>query len=79
MGEHEASLEPALRAAVNDVPPKSVMRLPADEQQRLATLLADSRRHQQQRLQQALKDALGHLPRLLRGPVRRALFPKGDL
>lgn len=79
MGEQQASLDPALRAAVNDVPPPSVMRLSTEDQQRLATLLADSRRHQQQRLQQALKDALGHLPRLLRGPVRRALFPKGDL
>ncbi|MHA7833989.1 MAG: hypothetical protein ACX94A_05860 [Algiphilus sp.] len=79
MGEQEGSLDPALRAAINDVPPTSIARLPAKDQQRLATLLADSRRHQQQRLQQALKDALGHLPRLLRGPVRRALFPKGDI
>ncbi|MEQ9479262.1 MAG: hypothetical protein RIK00_08060 [Algiphilus sp.] len=79
MGEPQSSLEPALRAAVNDVPPHSITRLPAQDQQRLAVLLADSRQQQQARLQQALKSALGHLPRLLRAPVRRALFPKGDV
>jgi len=78
MGQ-QAQADQALRAAVNDEPPASLARLPAEEQRRLAQILEDSRQQQQARLQKSLKKALDHLPRLLRGPVRRVLFPKGDI
>lgn len=78
MGKN-AQADDALRAAVNDEPPASIAQLPTDAQRQLAKVLEDSRLQQQARLQKSLKDALNHLPRLLRGPVRRVLFPKGDI
>lgn len=76
---NNAQADDALRAAVNDEPPVSIAQLPTQAQRQLATILDNSRQQQQARLQKSLKDALNHLPRLLRGPVRRVLFPKGDI
>ena len=71
--------EAELRSAVGAEPPVPVAELVAASQHALAELIADSRQRQQQQLQKALEDALGYLPRLLRAPVRRVLFPKrGD-
>ncbi|MCK5770972.1 hypothetical protein [Algiphilus sp.] len=69
----------ALRRAIDDEPPPGVDALDDASAQALATLIEDSRRAQQRQLQDALERALGYLPRLLRGPVRRVLFPRrGD-
>lgn len=69
-------LEAALRDAIGGEPPAEVAELDAAKQRVLAELIADSRQRQQQQLQKALENALAHLPRLLRAPVRRVLFPK---
>lgn len=69
-------VDAALRGAIGAEPPAPVAELGATEQRALAALIADSRQRQQQQLQKALEDALGYLPRLLRAPVRRVLFPK---
>lgn len=70
------NIDAALRDAIGGEPPAEVAELEAAEQRVLAELIADSRQRQQQQLQKALEDALGYLPRLLRAPVRRVLFPK---
>ena len=41
----------------------------------LATMLRDARRRQQRQLTTAFEAALGHIPMLLRAPVRKILFP----
>ena len=41
----------------------------------LADAVRNARRHQRAQLERALTEALGHLPALLRGPVRKILFP----
>lgn len=69
-------VDEALRAAIGGEPPDSVAQLDHDAQRALGTLIADSRNRQQQQLGKALEDALGYLPRMLRAPVRRVLFPK---
>jgi hypothetical protein len=45
------------------------------ETQALTTALQRARRRQQEQLQQAFEAALGHIPMLLRGPVRKILLP----
>jgi hypothetical protein len=49
--------------------------LDAAETQALTAALQAARRRQQQQLQQAFEAALGHIPMLLRGPVRKILLP----
>lgn len=49
--------------------------LDAAETQALTAALQSARRKQQQQLQQAFEAALGHIPMLLRGPVRKILLP----
>lgn len=68
--------EASLRKVIGGAPPPDVAALDAASQAELAELIAASRQRQQQQLGKALEDALGHLPRLLRAPVRRVLFPK---
>lgn len=66
----------ALREAIGGEAPQAFEALDAEALQDLAGLIESSRRRQQQALQQSLEDALRYLPRLLRGPVRRILFPE---
>ncbi len=47
---------------------------PADIQA-LTQSLRQARRNQQKQLQRAFEAALGHVPMLLRGPVRKILVP----
>lgn len=52
-----------------------VLALLSDEESaELATLLREARRNQQQALDASLDEALGHLPRLIRGTARKILF-----
>lgn len=68
-----------LRGALGGEPPTELASLDKASQRELGALIADSRARQQKQLQKALENALGYLPRLLRGPVRRVLFPRsGD-
>lgn len=51
--------------------PPAGLSLSDDEQQRLADLILTARKDQGEELQASLLSALDHLPRLLRGPVRK--------
>lgn len=55
--------------------PAGIAALDGDLQIALATLLAESQQRQRSQLEAALEAALGHVPRVLRGAVRRVLFP----
>lgn len=50
--------------------------LDADDLQALTDAMRKARRSQQQQLAHALEAALGHVPALLRGPVRKILLPQ---
>jgi hypothetical protein len=60
-----------LRVQLGATPPKGLEALSDDEAHDLAAALRDARTRQSTALQQAMRDALNHVPRLLRGPVRR--------
>lgn len=51
--------------------PPAGLSLSDGEQQRLADLILAARKAQGEELQASLLSALDHLPRLLRGPVRK--------
>jgi hypothetical protein len=53
----------------------SLEALDARELDTLTAAVREARRTQQRQLTQAMEAALGHLPALLRGPVRRILLP----
>lgn len=53
--------------------PAGITGLRADQQQLLADALGDARRKQGQELTDAAEGALSYVPKLLRGPVRRAV------
>jgi hypothetical protein len=55
-------------------PPGLIAALDDDEIERLAGLLAAAREEQAAELDRAMDDALGYVPRLARGTVRRLLF-----
>lgn len=61
----------ALRAQLGDGIPEAVRALAEDDLRHLAEAMQDARRRQAQALAEAGERALGHIPRLLRGPVRR--------
>ena len=54
-------------------PPQDIAVLKADEVGVLVEALQRARRHQKDQLKQAMEQALGHLPLLLRAPVRKIL------
>ena len=54
-------------------PPQDIAVLKADEVAALVEALRQARRHQKDQLKQAMEKALGHLPLLLRAPVRKIL------
>jgi hypothetical protein len=62
-----------LRKELRATPPPSVEGLTAEELETLSRLLRAAREQQRAALERAIDDGLGFLPRLLRGPVKRAL------
>jgi hypothetical protein len=68
-GKALRALEVELRASA----PESLKRLSDQQLQDLASAVRDARHRQAAELMAAGDKALGHVPRLLRGPVRRVL------
>ena len=62
-----------LRAELGAAPPKGLGVLEDDELRALADALREARRRQSAALEAAAGQALGHVPRLIRGPVRKIL------
>jgi hypothetical protein len=63
----------ALRAELGAAPPKGLDALSDDEIADLAAALHDARARDKAALAKAMQDALQHVPRLLRGPVRKMI------
>ena len=63
----------ALQAALDRAPPAGLEALTADELERLAKLLTEAKQRQKAQVDTALTESLGHIPLLLRGPVRKIL------
>jgi hypothetical protein len=61
----------ALRAQLGGSAPKALRQLSGDELTDLANAVRTARRRQTKALADAGERALGHIPRLLRGPVRK--------
>lgn len=61
----------ALRAQLGDSAPDSLRTLSDPELRDLSDALADARHRQAAALAEAGDRALGHIPRLLRGPIKR--------
>jgi predicted DNA-binding transcriptional regulator YafY len=61
----------ALRAELGAAPPKGLDALTDDEIADLAAALHEARARDKAALAKAMRDALQHIPRLLRGPVRK--------
>lgn len=70
MSEPLADLETVLHAA----PPAELAALPPDAIADLAAAIRTARREQGAALEAAGEQALTHVPRLLRGPVKKVLF-----
>lgn len=64
-----------LQAVLGEPPPPSIEQLDADAQAALAGLLTTAIEAQQTAMETALEDSLRYVPALLRGAVRRVLFP----
>jgi ribosomal 50S subunit-associated protein YjgA (DUF615 family) len=63
----------ALRARLGDTPPAALRALAGPQLEDLVTAVTDARRRQGEALAAAGERALGYIPRLLRGPVRRVM------
>lgn len=63
----------SLAERVDGVLPAGIAALSAERQQWLSDALGDARREQGRELQTAAEDSLRFVPRLLRGPVRKAV------
>ena len=61
----------ALRAQLGDTAPDSLRTLSDTELRDLSAALADARHRQAAALAEAGDRALSHIPRLLRGPIKR--------
>jgi hypothetical protein len=61
----------ALRAKLGDAAPDSLRSLSDAELKDLSAALADARHRQAAALAEAGDRALSHIPRLLRGPIKR--------
>jgi hypothetical protein len=70
-GSARKALEEQLGAKV---PKGLAAALSDDELARLADAVRQAREVQARELDKALEDALGHIPRLARGPIRRIVF-----
>lgn len=62
-----------LRAQLGGTVPEGLRQLDGEQLQDLADAVKDARRRQAAALAQAGDRALGHIPRLLRGPIRRVV------
>jgi hypothetical protein len=62
-----------LAAQLRAPPPPGLACLRPEQLEDLANAVRDARRHQAAALAAAGEQALGHIPRLLRGPVRKFL------
>ncbi|MDQ6835961.1 MAG: hypothetical protein M3016_07205 [Actinomycetota bacterium] len=60
-----------LRAQLGGQPPEGLRMLTGEQLADLAEAIGDARRRQNRALAAAGERALSHIPRLLRGPVRR--------
>ena len=70
-----ASARKAIEQALGAKVPKGVASsLGDDELLRLATMISAAREQQARELDEALENALGHIPRLMRGAIRRIVF-----
>lgn len=65
---------PNLQAVLGSPPAPRIADLDAEDQQRLASLVGRARDEQSRALDAAIEGGLKHIPRPLRGVVRRALF-----
>lgn len=63
----------ALATQLRDAPPESLAQLDEARLTDLAGAVRDARRRQAAELAAAGEKAFGHIPRLLRGPIRRFL------
>lgn len=70
----EEALEPLRRALHGAEPPEEMARLTESELEELAAAIETMHRHQEEALQQAMEDALSHVPGMLRKSVRKMLF-----
>lgn len=61
----------ALRARLNSEPPEAIHSLSGAQLADLTSAITDARRRQGEALAAAGERALHHVPRLLRGPIRR--------
>lgn len=71
----DSSSQSKLETVLQAPPPDAIAQLDSDKQAALAALLEDAGARQQQAMETALEDALSYVPALLRGSVRRVLFP----
>jgi hypothetical protein len=69
------STEPmrALEGQLRANPPSGLEALAPEELRDLADAIRTARRRQAQALNHAADQALGHIPRLLRGPIRKIM------
>jgi hypothetical protein len=63
----------ALRQQLNGKVPMALRELEDEHLEHLASAVHEARRRQGQALAEAGERALGHIPRLLRGPIRRVM------
>ena len=63
----------ALEAELGVPPPPNLTQLDDDQLRELAAAIHDARRRQAKELAAARAKSLQHIPRLLRGPVRRVV------
>ncbi|HET9103622.1 MAG TPA: hypothetical protein VFN55_09735 [Solirubrobacteraceae bacterium] len=62
---------PALRRALGGSAPEGLRALADDDLDHLAAAILDARRRQGRALAEAGERSLSHIPRLLRGPIRK--------
>lgn len=65
----------ALRKELSGKPLPDLSPLAAEDLKALTEAVRRARRNQQAALQRAFEAALGHIPALLRGPVKKILLP----
>jgi hypothetical protein len=63
----------ALRAQLGETAPDALRALTEEELRDLGAAIADARHRQAAALAEAGDRALGHIPRLLRGPIKRVV------
>lgn len=63
----------ALTEELGARPPAGMAQLDGDQLRDLARAIHDARRHQAAELRAAREQSLSHIPKLLRGPVRRVV------